>query len=119
MDNYTNYGLSFLMDCDKNFEYNKKNKKKDYNKKNHEELKAAIYLLKQQFMVNKMFIDVDLKPGELKNIVESQYITMKGKTWSVPHHEIVTLQINKGKGRLTITEVVFADEEKKTLKAVK
>lgn len=110
MASIKNYGLSVLISKEKALYQKGKKRAKTYSKKEHEELKTAIYLLKQQFMVNKMFIDVECTEEELKNIVESQYITMQGKTWSIPHHEVVTLQINKGKGRLTITEVEFKDE---------
>ena len=120
MSDYTNFGLSLLENANAKFERDKKKKKEQYNEKHHEEIKTALYLLKQRFMINTQVIEVDAEPEELKAIVESQYITFGGKTYSLRHEEVVSLQINKGKGRLTITEVdVIEDEVKKDSKPMR
>ena len=108
MADYTNFGLSLLENADAKLEKDKK--KPQYNVKHHEEVKTAIYLLKQQFMMNRKIIQLDCTPAELESIAKSQYITMQGKTWSVLHEEVIILLNNKGKGTLTITEVEVIEE---------
>jgi hypothetical protein len=113
MSDYTNFGLSLLENAEKKFEKDKKKKKEQYNERHHDEVKMTIYLLKQKFMINTQVIEVDAGAEELKTIVDSQYITFGGKTYSLLHEEVVSLKINKGKGRLTITEVEVIEKEVK------
>ena len=114
MEGSKNYGIVLLEQANAHLESFKG--KKTYNKKQHEDIKTALYFLKKSLMVNRLVIEVNCSEEELNNIVSSQYITLKGKTYSVLHEEVVTLQINKGKGQLTITEVEVIDEVKELKK---
>ena len=118
MEGFKNYGLQVLIGIESELLKAKALKSKGYDKNQHEEIRTAIHFLKRDFMINRLVIDVDCGEEELKGIVDSQFISMKGKTWSVLHEEVVALQINGGKGRLTITEVEVKDEEENTLKSV-
>ncbi len=111
MDAIKNHGLKMLEMSDWQLEQAKEMNLDNYREKEHSEIKLAIFLIKKELMLNRIVIEVDCTEEELENIVQSQYITLNGKTWSVLHEEVIALQINKGKGKLTITEVQFQEEE--------
>lgn len=77
-----------------------------YNEKEHAELKGAIFLLKQNLMVNRIRIEITPSNKELKGMAKLPYLTFGGKTWAYHHHEFIALKPGK-KGYLNLTEVII------------